>query len=323
MKRARILVLGGTKFLGRAVVEAALADDHAVTLFNRGITHPELFPEAEKLRGDRTEDLTALEGRRFDAVVDVAAYEPDVAARSAEALAGSVDRYVFVSTVSVYAAHDTTAAQQPGSPVLSLSQVGDDPGDQYGAKKAACEDIVREAFAESATIARPGLIVGPHDPTDRFSYWPRRLALGGRVLAPGAPADLTQFIDVRDLGAWLVGAAVAGTPGTFNLVGLPISFGDLLQACIVPEVPAELVWVPSERLVEAGVDPWMGIPLWIGGSGWEAANNVDSGPALDTGLDIRPLGDTVAAAREHAPPHGSASLSLEEEAELLSRVTTR
>lgn len=320
MEAQRILVLGGTKFVGRAVVELALAAGHEVTLFNRGVTNPELFPEAEKLRGDRREDLGSLSDRSFDAVVDVAAYEPDVVRRSVEVLSGRVGRYVFVSTVSVYAAHDTRAAQEPDSPVLSLSEVSDDPGEQYGAKKAACEDIVRAAFGNSATTARPGLIVGPHDPTDRFSYWPRRMSLGGRILAPGSPEDLVQFIDVRDLGAFLVRAATSGPAGTFNLVAPPISFGRLLEACRLPDIPAELVWVPSDALLRAGVEPWMGVPLWIAGSGWEAANDVDPAPALAAGLESRPLSETVAAAREHAPPHGSASLGLEEEAEILQRV---
>jgi 2'-hydroxyisoflavone reductase len=200
----RILVLGGTRFLGRAVVEAALARDHTVTLFNRGQTNPDLFPTAEKLRGDRSADMSALDGRSWDVVVDVAAYFPRTVELAVQQLA-DVGRYIFVSSVSVYA--DQSVPQFEDSAVEQLVDPDDASDDSYGARKAVCETIVQEAFAERATIVRPGLIVGPHDPTDRFSYWPKRIAAGGRALAPGNPDDAVQFIDVRDLGEFIVGLA--------------------------------------------------------------------------------------------------------------------
>lgn len=315
----RILILGGTKFLGRGVVDAALAGGHAVTLFNRGRTNPDLYPEVEKIRGDRTVSLAALSGRSWDAVIDVAAYEPEVARRAAEALAKSVGRYVFVSTVSVYSGHERPGDQSEEAPLLDLATASDDVGEQYGAKKVACERAVQEVFGGRATIARPGLIVGPHDPTDRFGYWPRRLARGGRVLAPGSPSDKVQFIDVRDLGQWLVHAAVDDVAGVFNLVAPSMGFGELIEACRVPAVPSEVVWIDSEILIGEGVEQWMGLPLWIAEPGWEAANDVPCDKVQAAGLSIRPVGETVEGAREDNPP-GPHTLTLERERELLEKL---
>lgn len=318
----RILVLGGTKFLGRGIVEAALAGGHEVTLFNRGQTNPDLYPEVEKIRGDRTVDLSPLEGRSWDAVIDVAAYEPEVARLAAASLARSVDRYVFVSTVSVYAAHETPEAQSEEGALLDLATASDDIGEQYGAKKVACEHAVEEVFGERATIGRPGLIVGPHDPTDRFGYWPRRLAAGGRVLAPGRPTDRVQFIDVRDLGEWLVHAATDEIGGVFNLVAPSIEFGALIEACRVGDLPSDVVWIDSDRLIAEGVEQWMGLPLWIAEPGWEAANEVPSDRALAAGLTIRPLEKTVAGAREDNPA-AAHTLTFEREQELLEKLAPR
>ncbi|MFC4072498.1 NAD-dependent epimerase/dehydratase family protein [Actinoplanes subglobosus] len=278
----RLLVLGGTRFAGRAVVEAALAAGHEVTLFNRGLTGPDLFPQVETVAGDRTADLSALDGRRFDVVIDPAGYHPDVVARSVAALAGRAGRYVFISSVSVY-------ADQSVPPVEGAATLGDD---SYGGRKAACEQVVLDGFGDAALIARPGLIVGPHDPTERFPHWPRRLARGGRVLAPGDPDDPVQFIDVRDLARWLVGTTASGV---FNAVNEPASMVSLLDTCRqVAGTPAELVWVPSSRLLAAGIDPWMGVPMWIADPEWAAANLVDGRLARAAGLTHRPVTETVA-----------------------------
>lgn len=309
-----LLVLGGTRFVGRAVVEAALAGGHEVTLFNRGLTNPTLFPEAEHLRGDRTADLSALAGRRWDAVVDVAAYDPADVRRSVEALRETVERYVFVSTVSVYA--DQSVPQHETSPVL-------DDSDSYGARKAFSESIVRASFGERATIVRPGLIVGPYDSTDRFSYWPRRIARGGVVLAPGSAGDPLQWIDVRDLASFLVLLAEERRGGTFNATGDVVPFGDLLRACSrVTGADHELVWVPTPELLAAGLDPWMGVPLWIAAPGWEAANRIPNRRALDAGLAFRPIDETVRSAwLDETPITLSTALPAERESELLSAVS--
>ncbi|HEU0303348.1 MAG TPA: SDR family oxidoreductase [Gaiellaceae bacterium] len=315
----KILVLGGTRFLGRAIVESALEQGHEPTLFNRGLTGTELFPDVEKLRGDRASDLSALDGRTWDAVIDVAAYFPDDVRRSTEALNDRAGRYVFVSSVSVYADH--SVPQHEGAAVLEL-QPGDerdDGADTYGARKAACERIVEEPFGDSALIVRPGLIVGPHDPTGRFTYWPHRIARGGEVLAPASPDYAVQFVDVRDLGAWIVRATADDLGGTFNATGETMPLGELLDACIrVTGGDARPVWVPSDRLLEAGAEEWMGVPLWIVSPGWEAVNRVPVSKAIAAGLRFRPLEETILGTLHEAEPVDGVGLTPERERELLA-----
>src|SRR5262249_15485433 len=218
----RLLVLGGTKFLGRATVDAALANGHELTLFNRGQTNPDLYPDVETIHGDRTEDLGALDRREWDAVLDMATFLPRVVRLSVDALRGRVQRYVYVSSISAYA--DFTVAPVEGAVVAELEDPTSESIDDYGALKAACEHVVVDAYGDAAWIVRPGLIVGPHDPTDRFTYGPRRVAAGGRVLAPAPPDAPVQFIDVRDLGAWIVHATERGASSVFNATGEPITF---------------------------------------------------------------------------------------------------
>ena len=290
----RILVLGGTRFVGRAIVEGALGRGDTVTMFNRGITNHGLFPGVETVIGDRTEDLYPLSRREFDAVIDVACNDPATARMSAEALKGRVGRYVFVSTVSVYADQSTTEAQLEDAPLAELKPDAGDPLGNYGANKALCEAAIREAYGERALIGRPGLISGPHDPTDRFPYWPRRIARGGRVLAPGDPGDLTQVIDVRDLAAFLLDGVHLDRGGVFNLTGTPRPFGILLDLCRTATYSdAELTWIPADRLVAAGVDLGAGIPLWVGEPGYEAFSDVDSSRAVAVGLNCRAITETI------------------------------
>jgi 2'-hydroxyisoflavone reductase len=314
----RLLVLGGTRFVGRALVEAALARGHEVTLFNRGLTNPDLFPEAERVRGDRAQDLSQLAGRSWDAVVDVAAYFPRVAQASVDALDESVERYVLISSVSVYA--DQSMPQHEDAPLATLADPEDASAESYGARKAGCERVVRGALADRATVVRPGLIVGPHDSTDRFAYWPKRIARGGRVLAPGAPDDPLQFIDVRDLADFILQLVEDDRAGTFNATGRIVAFADLLEECRrVTGADAEFVWVTSEALLAAGVDPWMGVPLWIAAPGWEAANRVPIDRALSAGLTLRPLPRTIASAlHDDTPLQFEVGLSPEREADLLA-----
>jgi len=318
----QLLVLGGTRFLGRALVDDALARDHEVTLFNRGQTNPELFPEAEKLRGDRTRDVSALAGREWDAVLDVATLLPRVVRLSVEALRGRVGRCAYVSSVSVYA--DQSRPPVEGAPLLELEDPSDESIESYGALKAACERVVEDAFGEAATIVRPGLIVGPHDPTDRFTYWPVRVAAGGEVLAPGSPDDPVQFVDVRDLAAWILDLTERGAGGVFNATGESMPFQRLLDECrSVSGSDARFTWVPSETLLEAGVEEWMGVPLWIASPGWDAANRVVVERAIEAGLSFRPLPETIRdtlawhAEREWPPAEG-VGLSSERERELLA-----
>jgi len=318
----RLLVLGGTKFLGRAAVEAALARGDEVTLFNRGETNPELFPEAEKLRGDRDGDLSALEGREWDAVIDPSGYVPRVVRASAEALRGSVGHYLFVSSASVYA-EPYVAGFDESAPTLEPEWESEEVLAHYGQLKAACEQVVREVFPEAHTNVRAGLIVGPHDASGRFTYWPLRIAAGGEVLAPGSPEGLTQFIDVRDLGAWLVTACADRAVGAFNATGEPVTWGEVLDAC---PGDAKVTWVDEGFLLEREVGPWMELPLWIPGEE-QAFLQMSVAKAHAAGLQTRPLEetarDTFAWAQETgAPlvtenPYGSAGLDPAREAELL------
>jgi 2'-hydroxyisoflavone reductase len=291
----KLLVLGGTKFLGRHAVDAALADGHDVTIFTRGQTNPELFPEVEHLTGNRDGGLDALRGRTWDGVVDTSGYVPRVVRRSAELLSEAVGRYVFVSSISVY--DDFAQPVTEATPVAEL----EDPEteeimENYGALKAACERVVDAVYGDRSARVRAGLIVGPYDPTDRFTYWPRRIALGGTVLGPGNPGAPVQFVDARDLAAWLVRLALAGPGGTFNATGPaePVTFAELLErtrAAIGSD--AKVVWLEDEQVLEAGVQPWLELPLWLPGDEHAGMARADIARALAAGLRFRPLEETV------------------------------
>ncbi len=287
----RILILGGTQFLGRAVVEAALVRGHDVSLFNRGQTRPELFPDVDKLRGDRDGDLTALRGQRFDAVVDTSGYVPRIVRATLEAL-GDVEHYTFVSSISVYADLSTPADEE--APVAQLQEATENfRSEAYGALKALCEDAVLERHPD-ALIVRPGLIVGPWDPTGRFTYWPERLAKGGQVLAPAPSGAAAQVIDVRDLADWIVGSVERRLAGTFNATAPPTTIGEVIETCRrVARPDAEIVWVDSEFLVEQHVEEWMELPLWLSDPAYRSMQQTLVARASAEGLRPRPLEETV------------------------------
>jgi 2'-hydroxyisoflavone reductase len=291
----KLLVLGGTKFLGRYAVEAALAQGHDVTIFTRGQTNPDLFPEAEHLIGDRDGKLEALRGQEWDGVVDTCGFVPRVVRQSAELLADAVQRYVFVSSMSVYA--DPSQPLDESSPLEQLADPASENVEQdYGALKAAVERVVTEIYGDRGTNVRAGLIVGPHDPTERFTYWPRRLAEGGDVLAPGDPNARVQFIDVRDLGAWLVHLAEHGPGGNFNATGPaePLTLGQLLERAIATlDSDARLHWVDDTTLIDAEVGPWMELPLWLPGDEHSGMMSADIALAREAGLRFRAVEDTV------------------------------
>jgi 2'-hydroxyisoflavone reductase len=326
VRRMKLLILGGTKFLGRATTEAALARGHEVTLFNRGQTNPELFPEAEKIRGDRAEDLSALDGRTWDAVVDPSGYVPGVVRASAELLADATGFYLFVSSLSVYADRSVTIAE--GN---ALEQLGEMPDDRlledyanYGALKALAEEAVAETYPERHANVRPGLIVGRHDPTGRFTYWPHRVARGGEVAAPAPPEERVQFIDVRDLGAWLVELCERGEAGTFNAVNPGVAWEELLGTCRdVTGSDASFVWIDGDFLLERGVTEWMGLPLWIHHEEERGLHRADISRATKAGLTFRPLPETVQATLDHAETTDEAGLSREKEAEVLAAWAAR
>lgn len=292
----KLLVIGGTRFLGRAFVEAALERGHALTLFNRGRTSPDLFPGVERIAGDRDGGLGALAGRTWDAVFDPSGYFPRVVGASAAALAGRTGFYAFVSSISAYASPMVPGADE-SAPLATLADpaVEEITGETYGGLKAACEREVANVFGERSLIVRPGLIVGPHDSTDRFPYWPRRLARGGEVLAPGNPGQPVQVIDARDLAAWMLAMIERGSGGTYNATGPaePVSFGGVLErARLALGAVATITWVEGSFLLERGVQPWTELPLWVPPED-AGLDEVSIQRAIATGLAFRPLSETV------------------------------
>lgn len=321
-----ILIIGGTRFVGRHIVEIAIRRGHSLTLFNRGQSNPGLFDGLREVHGDRDGDLHLLSGKRWDAVVDTCGYVPRIVRASAEFLAQSVQTYLFISTISVYG--DPLAAHaDEQAPLATL----DDPtteevtSESYGGLKVMCERAVSEIYGQRALIIRPGLIVGPYDPTDRFTYWPVRVARGGAVLAPGDGSRPVQFIDVRDLGTWIVNCLEDHARGTYNATGpaQPLAFGRLLRACReVTGSDATFTWVDDRFLVEEDVRPYAELPLWIPGDDGLAFGTVQITRALEDGLQIRPLRETIAdtwrwAAERDAAYTWRAGMDAEREARLL------
>jgi 2'-hydroxyisoflavone reductase len=294
----RILILGGTGFLGPAQVRYALQRGHAVTLFNRGRTNPALFPEVEKLQGDRNGDLEALKGRDWDAVIDNPASLPRWVRQSAQLLKDAAQTYCLVSSISVYSDNSVVGMDESG-PVGTLDSPDTEEitGETYGPLKALCEREAERAFPGRALIIRPGLIVGPGDPSDRFTYWPVRVHAGGEVLAPGDPADPVQFIDVRDLGEWMIRMVEQQASGTFNATGPAsrLSIAEMLYGIrAVTPAPVAFTWVHADFLAEQQVQPWSHLPVWVPPrNGMEGFSTVNCSRAIARGLSFRPLADTA------------------------------
>ncbi len=288
----KILILGGTGFLGPHVVNAALARGHTVTMFNRGKTHPKLFPDVEKLLGDRDGKLDALNGRTWDAVVDTSGYVPRIVKQSAELLGPNVGQYIFISTISVYAEGMKPNGDET-SPLEKLGEPGSEDPKYYGANKALSEQAVEAAIPGKVTIVRPGLIVGPLDPTGRFTHWATRMADGGEVLCPGDGTTPTQIIDGRDLAAWLVTLIERRTIGTFNALGpgpkLPaLTMKKMLDDCNkAAGNKATLVWVAADFLDKQEVSGWSEMPAWIDLKDMAGFGTIDNARAVDAGLTFR------------------------------------
>jgi len=292
-----ILILGGTGFLGPHVVEAALARGHTLTLFNRGKTNPKLFPDLEKLHGDRDGHLEALVGRTWDAVVDTSGYVPRIVKASADLLAPSVGHYVFVSTISVYADEAKVGADETAAVATIEDPTNEDVATNYGALKALCEQAAEAAMPERVTNVRPGLIVGPRDPTGRFTHWPTRLAGGGEVIGPGDGTTPTQWIDGRDLAAWIVTLIERRTTGVYNALG-PVERTTMkaaLDACNhAGGDRATITWVDDEFLDHEGVSAWQDLPMWIPAKGDMAGfGTLANARAVAAGLTFRPILDTA------------------------------
>ena len=331
-KPLRILVLGGTGFIGPHLVEYALARGHTLTLFNRGRTRPGLFPGAEHLVGDRNvpDGHQALVGRTWDVVFDLPATTPQWVVNAAAVLKGKVDQYVFVSSTAAYkdfarSFPDETHPTQDPAPISGP----DAAAAPFGNKKVRCEQLVQEAFGNGATIVRPGLIVGPGDLTDRFTYWPVRIEKGGEVLAPGTPDDPAQWIDARDLAEWMVRIAEARTTGVFNAVGprTVCGIGELLygiKACYANDT--QFTWIPEPFLTAQQVRSWAEMPVWsYTGANTVAFCTTVVEKAIRAGLTVRPLATTVrdGMAWYHSRPAAEqeklrAGISMEREREVLA-----
>ncbi len=295
--RTRILILGGTSFLGPALVEAARSRGSVVTLFNRGRTNPGLFPDVEQLHGDRDGKLEALRGRTWDVVIDTSGFVPRVVRMSAELLAPSVERYVFVSSISAYDESLAPGSGEEGRLAALADPFTEDVGRNYGGLKAACEAAAAAAMPGRVLVVRPGLIVGPGDPTDRFTYWPVRIDRGGEVLAPGEGSDPVQFVDVRDLARWMIDMADRREAGTYNAVG-PLSRTSMRQMlgdcrATIPSTAA-FTWVPWPFLEREKVEPWSDMPVWVP-SGTEGSGlaQVSCARAIAAGLEFRGIGETA------------------------------
>jgi 2'-hydroxyisoflavone reductase len=323
----RLLILGETRFVGRHVVEAARARGHTLTLFNRGRSDAELFPELEHLGGDRDVDLSALRGRRWDVVVDTSAYVPRQVRTAAQALAEVVERYLFISTICVYADYSRPHMDEQAP----LTRLADPTTEEvtfasYGPLKVLCEAELEQALPGRLLIVRPGIVAGPHDDSDRFTYWVRRVARGGEMLAPGRPDRPLLFIDARDLGEWLVRMVEVGASGIYNANGppSPITMQQFLAVCReVSGSDARLTWVPDAFLRQAGVLEWTEQFFSLPQAEDEISGlqTLDCRKAQAAGLTYRPLETTVRETLEWDKGRAEikmwSGLSPEQEQELL------
>ena len=302
-KPLRILILGGTGFTGPDQVRYALSRGHKVTVFNRGKTHPGVLPEGvEQLTGDRNGQLDALKGRQWDVCIDNPTTLPIWVRDAAQVLKGNVDRYIFISTISVYA--DADKGPDENAPLQKYD--GPDPYKEtlqamvasgyktYGPLKALSEQEAEKWYPEKTLVIRPGLIVGPGDETDRFTYWPVRIDRGGEVLAPGTPNDPVQFIDARDLAEWTIRMAENRETGVYNATGPAKELGignmmDQMKAALNSN--ATFTWAPHEFLKQQNVQAWSDMPVWAGDELGLARTNISR--ALAKGLTFRPLNETT------------------------------
>jgi 2'-hydroxyisoflavone reductase len=319
-----ILVLGGTQFVGRHMVQALLERGHSVTTFTRGQTADTLPPEVERLHGDRSAgDLGALEGRIWDACLDVSGYLPRVVEQSVKLLEGAVKRYLFISTVSVYADGQTGPITEDSALDVLSDPASENIPAHYGALKVVCEERVRSVYGERATIVRPGLVAGPHDHTGRFTYWALRASRGGLALAPGDGQDFIQVIDARDLANFTVKLLEDAVPGTFNAVGEPHHYSDFLaQIAAGVSAQPQWRWVPESEQAPIGAGA-----AWPIYSPRDPVLGIVPARAKAAGLQLRPLPDTAhdtltwAQAEPDEPGARGSGPSPEREAELLAALS--
>lgn len=337
----KILILGGTVFLGRFLAEAASERGHEITLFHRGIHGSDLFPQIERLYGDRRQDLSVLQNRQWDAVIDTNGYVPSLVRKSASLFSSTVGCYVFISSVSAYADHSVIGIDED-TPVSTISQeqlneaenlavptrgiAAQQYGPAYGALKALCEQAAEEVMPGRVLSVRPGLIVGPYDYSDRFAYWVARVARGGEVLAPGRNDYQPQFIDVRDLSEWIIRQVETGRTGVYNATGPAhtVTMQQILNECkAVSGSDAIFTWVDEAFLLDQQVQPWSQMPLWLPDDPETSGfNAVSSAKAQAAGLTFRSLEDTVYATlawerTRNADEERRAGLASEDETRIL------
>jgi len=321
-----VLIIGGSKFLGPHLVDTLLARGHSVTLFNRGRSQPSAPKGVSHVAGDREKDLALVSGR-FDAVIDTCGFVPRIVGLSVAAFEPAVSHYTFVSSISVYADPlEGTRGEDERLATTADEAVEEITAETYGPLKALCEAEVVRGMKGRSLVVRPGLIVGPLDPTDRFTYWPHRFALGGDVLVPGARDHGISIIDVRDLASFIVRAIEKDVTGTFNVSGDPATstMGELVDACVdAAGTPARPVWVDEAFLAENDVQPWSDLPAWLP-PGSDSLMWASSARAVSQGLTYRPIAQTVAATLEWTRRAGldrtlKAGLTAQREAQLLAR----
>ena len=337
----KILIIGGTKFLGRHLVAAALKGNHEITLFHRGKHSSEEIESVEEIFGDRNEDLDKLKNRSWDAVVDTCGYLPQTVKLSAEALKNFVRQYVFVSSISAYADF-TNSDYDETAPLAVLTDGQKIKADEinprgeitavaleemYGALKASCEREIENVFGDKTLIVRSGLIVGSFDTTDRFTYWAMRVAKGGEILAPGTPNRFVQFVDARDLSEWIVKMIEAGQSGIYNATGKPfeLTMEKMLEEIkIVSRSDAEFVWVDEDFLKREKIQAWSEMPLYLPESAEDAQGfmSANVAKALANNLKFRALSDTIRDTLEWRRTKSEtlkAGINAEREKELLKK----
>jgi 2'-hydroxyisoflavone reductase len=332
--RMRMLILGGTSFVGRSIAEAAIGAGHDVVFANRGRTNAFLFPNHRHVAFDRDGDASVLEGIDVDVVIDTCGYTPDAVERSARALAARIRTYVFVSSIDAYDLRELHPSETTPSKILEPgASTSERLPELYGPHKVRCEQLLVEMLgAQRVLVVRAGLMVGPHDYTDRFTYWPVRIARGGDVLVPIGRDMPVQFIDVRDVADWTIRALERNIHGLFGVTGAPgaTTFGDVIDACAEhAATPPRFHWASDDFLVEHGVEPWTELPLWLPPDpAYAGLRNVRTDRAWANGLRCRPLASTVSdvLAEFAARPAGTplrAGLSAEREARLIVELTRR
>ncbi len=294
----KILVIGGARFLGRNLVEIAAKQNHEITLFNRGKTNPDVFPDLECIRGDRDSDINLLGGRKWDVVVDTCGYVPKTVEISVRFLAEAVDQYVFISSIDAYCdytitgiSEDSPLATMKDEAVELINSVKQVNGENYGPLKVLCEKVAEKLMPGRVLVLRCGLIVGPHDPTDRFTYWPVRMSQEDEILAPSPPYVQVQFVDARDLAEFILLAAQNEQNGIFNTTGpaYKLTMEKFLQECLdVTKAKSNITWLSEEFILKNKID----LPVWVP-SEYHGINEVNCQKAISAGLVFRPLSETI------------------------------